>query len=375
MLGYDDSLGTPFYQPDSPETQGGAVDPASAATMAMQPPPGGAAESGGGLLSGKGDWKDALKHVGVGLGLGLLGHQLSGGKISFGEAMGHVGKGWADQKKKQNDIVREQSRKQYDTQIDMIHDALQQMKGVDLSKYPRLMELSQKYRDAILQGTKDGHPISPKDATELLGLWTTAQGEFGKAKDETRVSDISRDAKAKTDAEFAARRDLYMHAPPGAGQGPVTSQDAERRAYADLTSNATENEQIPITDPEIGKFMGGATSGRRKDILDASAKIAQSKWELARVRESEAAATGRERTRLQAEERQARTSLYNTAMRTFLQYSPFGQTRGTPDDAKKYAQEIVDSVMGQSMTGPPGSGSTSLPVDASKVVVIKKPGQ
>lgn len=205
-MSYTDGLGTPDYDPG----QDNYVDPSQVTdgANAMMPYPGvpmadegaGGAMASGGALDGKGDWKDIVKKVGIGMGLGLLSHKLSGGKISFGEAMGHVGKGWADVKQKQNAQLRDQARKQYDMQVELVHQSLQDMKGLDLKKYPKLLELTQKFREGVA-GAKDGHPLPPAKMTELMGLWATAQGELGRAKDESKTEETIRDAGARYEAQ------------------------------------------------------------------------------------------------------------------------------------------------------------------------------
>lgn len=370
--------GDPNAPPQDPSQDNHIMQPLSDAMGQAYAGPDASGGATGPTSGGKPDWKKVLAAVGAGLGLGFLGSKASGGTMSFGQAVGHVGAGYAQDRYKVMNTQRDMARKQYDQQIDMIHSALQSMQGVDMSKYPRLKELSDKYRESLLSGSKDGHPISPKDATELLGLWTTAQGDISAAKGAAENNTIKRQAIAKQQAEIEARQQLYMQAMPGGNGQGMTPEQARMKAISDLTSNAMENEQIPINDPELGKFLGGAKTARRADIRDASAKIAENKAAMARIQEQENAASGRQKTELEATRQRMATEVYNNALKMAQTYNAFGQSHMTPQQAQAYAKQVRDEAMagisGVTMNTPPPDGSTPVP-GASRITVLKAPGK
>lgn len=249
---------TPFVDPSLVDQSGGG---GLSNIMTSMP------DSGGG---GKPDWKKILAAVGTGLGLGLVGSKLSGGNISFGEALGHVGKGFADTQYKKMEDQRQLANEQHGRQLKMVHDFFSSnaLEGVDVSKYPKIAELRQKYSDKLMNSEKGpaGEPLSPKETTELLGLIATAQDELGKANTEREQSKIIETENAKNEAEIQRRSSLYsgmfMNQPPSAMGGMTPTQGGadmmgRNAAISGMRAEMEQNLPVEVTDDKVKALLGG----------------------------------------------------------------------------------------------------------------------
>lgn len=327
---------TPYVDPaDAQASSGGGKGLGDIASSIMSPPPGTMAQAG------KPDWRHILGAVGAGLGLGLLGSKLSGGQITYGEALGMVGKGYADDKYKQMEQQRGMAQEQYGRQLKMVHDFFSSnaLEGVDLKKYPRILELKQKYTEKLMNSEKGpgGEPLSPKEITELLGHITTAQAELGEAQKEREQSKITETAAAQQQAQVDNLTKLYMTPPPGGG--PAMSPEQARAAASQAMLYEAQNKvPVDVTDPEARKLLGPRAP--RGDVLKYNQERLNHERSLAIERYRAGQEQGRmdrmSKTQEQEGKRQLVRSLLEAAARTY-----------DPDEKKMYldrAKPLMDEL-------------------------------
>ncbi len=140
-------------------------------SLAMQPPPG-----KGGKKGGPGNWWMAAAAPII----AALGSKLSGGKLSFQDALGNLGQGFASAKLGQMQQKRQREFEQEGQTIEMAHKAVQglgKLSPQSMQKYPRLQELSQKYSEALADDGK----VSAKEASEIMVLYQLAQNDMEQA--------------------------------------------------------------------------------------------------------------------------------------------------------------------------------------------------
>lgn len=283
----------------------------------MAPPPG--AEDPGSLVKASGkpfDWKKALFGGAALVGGGLLGSKLSGGNLTFGEALGHMAKGAADTAHSKMLETNARNNAQHDMQLKMVYGAIQQMDGIDLAKYPKLAALKDKYAKAMLESSESGAALSPKETTELLGLWTTAQVEMSQAKDQKTQEDAITKAEAEREAQIAHIQKLYSAKPPDSFVGPPTEAQvdpnvARSQAVGDLRNQ--EMMALPITTPsDMVNTLG--PQAMRKDI---AARRAQMEDTAAADRRINATISG-QRTTQEGADRRAHLRMREESLRNEL---------------------------------------------------------
>lgn len=246
------------------------------------------------------NWKKGAAVAGGGILAALLGSKLSGGDVSFGEALGHLGKGFANNAQEQMNQKREWEHQQHGSQLKMIHDFFMsdELEGIDVTKYPKIQELRQKYSDKLLNSEKgpDGSPLSPKETTELLGLLATAKGEIGIAKRDKQQGDVASTAKAQQEATIqnrmglVPRQDPNMMGPPP--DGFATNDDQARQ---DVLGGMRDEQMagMPVDVPlELQPILG--KKARRGDIIKAQNDALDRKSALEGITSRERMTTERE---------------------------------------------------------------------------------
>lgn len=168
------------------------------------------------------NWKKVAALGGGGLLAAFAASKMSGANgISFGEALGHLGKGVADAKYSQMVQQRQWEHEQHGQQLKLIHDFFSsgELEGIDLKKYPKIALLQKKYADNLINTEKgpNGEPLSPKETTELLGYMATAKNEIGLAKQDRDNSAYVK----RRGAEFEGQIQNEMQPLMGANQQPL----------------------------------------------------------------------------------------------------------------------------------------------------------
>lgn len=317
------------------------------------------------------DWKKkAAIGVGGGLLTALLGSKLSGGNVSFGEALGHLGRGFADNAQEQMHQKREWEHQQHGQQLKMIHDFFMsdELEGIDVSKYPEIQELRTKYSEALLNSEKgpDGNPLSPKEATRLIGMLATAKGAIGLAKREKQQGDIASNAKAQQEGviqnrmSLVPRQDPNLMGPPPEG---VATNDAQARG--DVLGGMRDEQMAAMPTDVPQEFQGMlGKKARRADILKAQNDALDRKSAMDRITAGERMAREREfglQDRANsANERIQKVALLRDVLGALQSYNtPEGMLPGLQKQAQDLMKELgvgqsrAGGATGHEMTPPP----------------------
>jgi hypothetical protein len=213
------------------------------------------------------NWKKGAAVAGGGVLAALLGSKLSGGNVTFGEAIGHLGKGFADKSYEQMEKKREWEHQAHGQQLKMIHDFFSsgELEGLDTTKFPKIKELQAKYAEKLTNSEKgpSGEPLSPKETTELLGMLATVKGDIGLAKREKASQDALSGARTQQQAKTESIADLFMQPPPGGvgSQNEDLPPEVGREEALGLARNSMRRQYQnelprPVNDPRMRALLG-----------------------------------------------------------------------------------------------------------------------
>ena len=318
--------------PSNPMPPPNAFVPDSAA---MQPPP---------SQEKKGTpWGRIAALAGGGIGLGLLGSKLSGGDISFGEALGMLGKGVADERFENMMQKRKQAQGQHETALEMVHQKMQSLQDIDIGKYPRLQALAEKYRKALLSDSEDGSLLSPKEATEILGMWTAAQGEMQQAKQDKSNTEFEANANRQYDFQLGKEAEMFQDSPDA---GPPIPDDILRsRALSARRARLTADDPIPVQDPRAQAILGPTATP--KMIEQVMQSIMNNEAAMARVGATIQGQQGMLDRQLQGEAGREDRALLDSLTRP---RGPMGRPLMDP----LAAMQLIQQMKSMRMTAPPG---------------------
>lgn len=220
-------------------------------SMAMQPPPGGAS---GGKKGGPSNWW-ALAAAPI---IAAMGHKLSGGKISFGDAMGSLGQGFAHSKLQQVQQDRERKFSEEGKFIDLAHkivlEDLPKLDKESMQKYPSLQTLSQKYQEAL----SDGKGISAKEASDIVGYYNIAKHDMEQAMSEQKDREGSEDARRKA-SEGARNAEEAQYQTRMSGIGRENQAAGGGTPWSPENIQGHEQEMYGQTYGHIPTQVGGQT--------------------------------------------------------------------------------------------------------------------
>lgn len=217
------------------------MTPPAGMSPQMSPPPAAAgAPPQQGRGRGIGDWLQALAPVlagGVGVAMGG----------SVGEALGGLAAGFADRRSQLGAEQRKQTFEQNEQMMQTAHKAVMSLQGKDLSKYPKLMQLTQKYREAMATPESNGTFLSPKEAMEIVALWTATdtQAEMKAEGTASQREGIMAESQMRGDAqrEQDVQNEMRMDAPPETGP-PIPDDLMRSRAQGRIASRMGEEAEM-----------------------------------------------------------------------------------------------------------------------------------
>ncbi len=212
---------------------------------AMQPPPG--MMGSGGKKGGPSNWWMAAAAPII----AMLGSKMSGGQMSFGDAIAGLGTGFAGAKLHQQNQRRQQAFDEETSNIEVAHKVvagLGKLSPEAMQKYPKLQELAQKYQESLADDGK----ISPKEAGEIIRLHALAQHDEEAATREQETSrgseDIARTTAEKATADEAAQYQTRMTGVDRALQGEGGMGPLSNSAYESARQGRYQEEYgtVPI---------------------------------------------------------------------------------------------------------------------------------
>jgi hypothetical protein len=293
-------------------------------------------------------WKKLLPAVmPTVLGAGAL--AVGGGKSSgmgrdIGQAMAGLAAGFADKRSQYGKEKRAQTFKQNEAMLETAHKAVMSLQGKDLKDYPNLSKLIDKYRTAMASQESDGSFISPKEASEIVSLWTVSQGEFGKAQDEA----VGRQAAVagRAEAEGARGREQgFTGASPEAAQATVRDRyNAEQRAKAPVDFNGYQ-----ISQEAAAKFyMDKLTQDGIADRMGAQ--------QAAQFAKQMAADEARYKQAMAMQDAQGMRTIFETTLERATTANPLTGKMpfNTVQEAAAYVKQLLGEV-GPILTPPQGA--------------------
>lgn len=334
----------------------GAVSPQAAASphpvAPPMPPPQGAPSAamsvGAPTQRGGPDWGRILGAVGPALlaGVGVA----KGGDV--GHALGGLAAGFADRRSQHGKEMRERTHKQNEMMLETAHKAVMALQGKDLKDFPNLAKLRDKYNQAMASQESDGSFISPKEAVELVGLWTISQGEYGQAQDQAAGR------AARVEGQAGAQRAIGEEM----GYDPKLTPEAAQAAVLGRRQAA----QAAAAPVDLG---GLGIEGMPKGLTvssEAAAKLLMEKVTqdgiAQRMGKQQAAQFSREMARMQEQFKQAQMQQNAAGMRQIFETAltrattPNPLTGRMPFPTHEAAAEWVRGVltnMGPMLTPPP----------------------
>lgn len=245
---------------------------------------------GGGGVGGKKSGKGNLAALASPL-LAILASKMSGGELNFADAMAHLGRGFVETKSQQLHQRRQQGFDQENRTIEVAHRAVQNLNKLNpntMAKYPRLQELANKYQQALM----DDGQISPKEAGEIVQLYTVAQNDVSAAEQsqafDTKQTEQKQGEQLQTEA---LSRALGQQESAPTFEGPPQSQEqlmgsANRmRSHSLLAQFAHDT---PVETPygflkptEHASFIRADTQAQAADARDRRAEAASKRADRA----------------------------------------------------------------------------------------------
>lgn len=200
---------------DEPEMQ--AMNP-----QAFINPPG-----GGGKKGGPSNWWAV---AGAPL-IALAASKMSGGQLSFGDAIAGLGAGFAGSKLRQLNDRRQREFEEEGRTIDLAHKAVQGLSKLTpetMRKFPQLQKLAQKYSEALADDGK----VSAKEASQIIVQYQMAQADMASAQQgqdlEQGHQEVLDKARAGEEAQYQTRMTgLERQLPPMGEMGPETPETRE----------------------------------------------------------------------------------------------------------------------------------------------------